>query len=298
MRTRLTLTVAIVAALGLLAGQVSATATVTITSPADGSTISRSASPQFSMAGTASFDTPSATTTRYFLRRAACGGSADPQMRLSTVSGTDGGTGCGYIGGWNLLGTADEPGFAMDFPASDGVPLTLDASRAITARIVASSYRGISGSPVGIAAGQATLTATLTGDGQVLGSQSVTQTIVPTTPQYTYDFSFQPAASLDKKDFTSLNLELTMRGPGVGHGYIEKSGASFVDVPAYTASFDRRVQVQVNNGSWTNATVNASLNGWNATLNTPGVGAHFIRARAVQGGAISSPVTQVLNVTA
>ena len=298
MRKKISLTITVLAVLGLFAAHVQAAPTVTITSPADGDTISRGANPTFTMAGGVSFDTPAPTTTRYFARRAACGGTADQNMRLSTTSGTDGGTGCGYIGGWNLLGTADEPGFAMDFPAENGVPLTLDAGRAIATRIIASSYQGIQNGPVGIAAGQATMTATLTADGQPLGSQSVTQTILPTTVNYTYDFSFTAPAGLDKRDFGSLSLRLTMRGPGFGHGYVVKSGASYVDLPTYTASFDRRVQTQVNSGPWVNATVGAELDGWSATINTPAAGSHFIRARAVQGGVTTAAVTQVLHVTA
>jgi len=298
MRKKISLTITVLAVLGLFAAHVQAAPTLTITSPEDAASISRAENPQFTMAGDVSFDTPEPTTTRYFLRRAACGGTAAQNMRLSTISGTDGGTGCGYIGGWNLLGTADEPGFAMDFPAEDGVPLTLDAGRAIATRIVASSYQGIQGGPVGIAAGQATMTATLTADGQPLGSQSVTQTILPTTVNYTYDFSFTAPAGLDTRDFGSLNLRLTMRGPGFGHGYVVKSGASYVDLPKYTASFDRRVQTQIDSGPWVNGTVGEELDDWSATVNTPGVGSHFIRARAVQGGVTSAAVTQVLHVTA
>lgn len=296
---------ATMAALLLAGAAIAAVPTVSITSPANGTTVSRSATPTLALAGGVSFDTPAPTSTRFFLRRAACGGTADPGMRLSITNGTDGGTGCGYIGGWNALGTADEEGFAMDFPAADGLPFTLDASRPLTARISMDSYRGIVGNPVAIAAGTANLKITVTGStasGSVaLGTQTLTKQVLPTTGLQTYDFSIPMPASQDKKDFTSLNLHMTMTGPGVGHGYVNHSGASYMDMPTYSASFDRRVQVAVDTGSFssTGITVAPDFSTWTGSITTPSAGfAHAIKARAIQGG-VTSAVTEIsVTVTA
>ena len=293
------------AAVALMAGSAVAAPAVSITSPADGSTVSRSQNPSLALAGAVSFDTPEADTSRFFLRRSACGGTVDQGMRLSRTSGTDGGTGCGYIGGWNLLGTADEPSFVMDFPAADGVPFTLDSSRQLTARISMDSYRGIVGNPVAITAGSATLRLTVSGDtatgSQTLGTQSITKQVLPTTGLQLYDFAITLPAGADKKDFTGLNVNLSMTGPGVGHGYVNHSGASFMDVPTYTASFDRKVQVRVNNASFssTGISVAGDLASWSGAIPTPVAGfTYAIQARAVQGAAISAPAEIAVTVTA
>jgi len=298
MRKKISLTITVLAVVGLFAAHVQAAPTVTITSPADGDTISRGANPTFTMAGDVSFDTPTPTSQKYFVRRATCSTAASDQMRLSIVQGTDSG-GCGTLGSitpLNEIGsTVGVVAPAVDiYPAVDGLPLTLDASRPVTGQITLSSFQP------GVEAGGGTVTIdiTLTGDSATIGTTSVSYTVLPTQPPVASTFSIQPPASLDKRDFGAITLSVRVRGVHAAHGYFSYNGASFVTLPTYSASFDRRVQTQVNSGPWVNATVGAELDDWSATVNTPGVGSHFIRARAVQGGVTSAAVTQVLHVTA
>ena len=85
--------------------------------------------PYTAVAGTASFAAATAETSRFYLRRDGCGTSND-NPHLSTTTGTDGGDGCGLVlnSVVGLGGDVDQGAF-VDFPATDGMPLALDASR-------------------------------------------------------------------------------------------------------------------------------------------------------------------------
>ena len=86
----LAVTAALVTGVAVAAGGPS----VTITSPGAGQKVSARHSTYVAVAGTASFATPAATTTRFYLRRDGCGTASD-NPHLSVTSGTDGGDGCG-----------------------------------------------------------------------------------------------------------------------------------------------------------------------------------------------------------
>src|SRR5438093_2406488 len=114
---------------GVAAG---ATSSVTITTPRPGQSISLKKNPYLAVAGAVQFAPTTPGSTTFYLRRDGCGTSND-NPHLSTTSGTDGGDGCGLI--FNAVvglgGDADQGAF-IDFPATDGMPLALDASRSIT----------------------------------------------------------------------------------------------------------------------------------------------------------------------
>src|SRR5213595_3465256 len=124
---------ALVAVVALTTGvSAAATSSVTITSPRAGQSISLKKNPYLAVAGTAAFAAATPGSTTFYLRRDGCGTSND-NPHLSVTSGTDGGDGCGLL--FNAVvglgGDADQGAF-IDFPATDGLPLALDASRAIT----------------------------------------------------------------------------------------------------------------------------------------------------------------------
>ena len=54
-----------------------------------------------------------------------------------------------------------------------------------------------------------------------IGTATATQTVTPASSRYTYEFSFKPAAALDKAVFTTLELETIMRGAMFGNSLIE-----------------------------------------------------------------------------
>src|SRR5438105_2518684 len=114
---------ALVAAL-TAAAALSASPSVTITTPKTSQKVSLRQNPYLAVAGTAAFADTSAGTTEFFLRRDGCGTSAD-NPHLSVTSGTDGGDGCGLI--FNAVvglgGDAAPQASFIDFPASDGPTL-------------------------------------------------------------------------------------------------------------------------------------------------------------------------------
>ncbi|HVM11554.1 MAG TPA: hypothetical protein VM638_03635 [Actinomycetota bacterium] len=286
---------ALAALLVLTAGSASAQPQLAITTPKDGTTVSRSESSSILVSGAVQFEVPTASTRRFYLRRNGCGLNQDNTIYLSVINATNGGNGCGYTGGWNLVGTVDESGFSDQYQAVDGIPFTLDASRPVAIRVRLSNYQGVSNNLVSLGAGFATLTATLSADGaagtQTLGSQAVTKTILPTQITYDYDFSFTLPPESEKKDYTGLSLDLSMTGPGVNHGWVMlNGGVSYVDLPIYTASFSRRVEIGVDSGSFsaTGVTLNLEQGTWSRTMSTPSVGSRVIKARAVQGSLISA----------
>src|SRR3954464_14489690 len=126
-------------------GALSATTSVTITTPKANQKVSQKQNPYLAVAGTATFADTTAGTTRFFLRRDGCGTSSD-NPHLSVTSGTDGGDGCGLI--FNAVtggGGGARPGAFIDFPASDGMPVSLDGTKAIAGQIA------LTGAQVGVA---------------------------------------------------------------------------------------------------------------------------------------------------
>lgn len=128
---------------------------------------------------------------------------------------------------------------AQSFETRDGVPLTLDATKAVTGEI--STYSGscidasIPCSPVGVGAGQATiditLTATVGGTETLLGEQSETFTVVPGGPN-TFDLDIELDDALNKKKFDSLKLMIYPHGVALFHSGVEmENPASFITVP-------------------------------------------------------------------
>src|SRR5687768_3406888 len=92
------LTRAVVAAAGavvLLAAAAQATPTIAITSPVDGTTLSR-ALETFTVSGTATFDASVPVTRKYYFRRDACGTAANANRRISVIAGAET-IGCGGL---------------------------------------------------------------------------------------------------------------------------------------------------------------------------------------------------------
>ena len=258
----------------------------TITAPTARQRLSAHRDPYLAVAGTAAFATPAAATTRFYLRRDACGTSSD-NPHLSVVSGTDAGDGCGltltsFVGAG---GTVDQ-GASVDYPSSDGMPLALDTSRAVTGTIDLESL-GVAG-PVAAGAGLLTVTVDLEaldrGAGVPVGSDSETVLLTPAQTDYPVPFSIRPNGALDQADLSGLDLRVHVSGPFVFSGFVGDSGKSWVDVPSFTASLSRSVEVSVDDPSFANA-VPARVSGtdWSVAIPTPAPGRHVVYARATQG---------------
>jgi hypothetical protein len=285
-RSLLALLVVLAVAIPTVAGAATAP-TISITSPAPGATISKAVSDTILVNGTATFDVPVAATRTFYLRRDACGGSAAQNTRLSTASGTDGGDGCG-----NLIGGASTA--TTNYPAENGLPLTVDTTKAAKVTIVVSSFTGLGG------VGNQQITATLTGRAgsttKTLGSGSQSILLTPGTDAYTYEITIpiaNPGAPI-----STLNLALAIGG-GFQHGHVNLNSASFVELPILDTG---RVDVSSDSSTFAaSKTAQAVLNGdgtWTAEIVTPSVGSRKIYARAVQGGLTTNATPVSITVIA
>src|SRR5579862_611863 len=282
MHVKSTLRRAIVSAAALLAaaGAAAAAATsspLTITTPRAGSSISLRHNPYLAVAGGVTFAPATPQTTRFYLRRDACGTSND-NPHLSTASGTDGGDGCGLIVNSvvGLGGTADQAAF-IDFPATDGMPLALDASREVSGVI------DIEGTAAGLSQVDVSLEALVGGQAVDIGSASESTVLDPTASDNRVPFTIQPAAGLAGADLQALDLRVHIQGPNIDAGFIGLSGKSYVDMPSFTASVNRSVAISVDDPSFAKA-IPARLDqtgtSWSLAIPTPAIGTHTIYAES------------------
>jgi hypothetical protein len=278
-------------ALVLLATVAGAAPTVTIASPANGATISRSASPTIDVTGTAAFDTPQPSQRKFYL-------NGNGGTHLSVVEGLD----CNPGTIVSLTPVADETAQAKNYDATSGVPFTLDASRAITGVVSLISYP--EGGGAGAGAGLTTVDISVSGDvigegNQLLGTTTVSYIATPLQGRYDTPWTIQPPTALDKKDFSSLRLSLTVRGRNLNHGWT-RCNSTNVTIPIFTGGFSRAVQVAVDGMPFTSTgvTLSSDQTSYTATLSTPTYGSHMIRVRAVQGGSPSTAANSSITVTA
>jgi hypothetical protein len=295
------LAAATVVCAALAAGIASAASgpSVTITSPKAGSKVALHNNPYLAVAGTATFATATAAATRFYLRRDGCGTSND-NPHLSVTSGADGGDGCGlalssFVGAG---GTVDQGAF-VDYPSTDGMPLTLDSSRAVTGTIDLESFRIVD--PLAAGTGLLTVSVDLEalyqGNGVDVGSDSEQVLVTPNQTDYPVAFTIQPNGALDQADLSGLDLRVHVEGPFVFSGFIGNSGKSWADVPSWSASTSQSVQVSVDDPSFANA-VAARISGtsWSVAVPTPAVGKHVVYARGTQGFDTGATASQSFSV--
>ena len=291
----LAVTAVLVAGVAAAAGGPSAT----ITSPTAGQKVSARHNSYVALAGTASFKTPAAAATRFYLRRDGCGTSND-NPHLSVTSGSDGGDGCGLVLTIVGVGGTADQGTFVDYPSTDGVPLTLDASQSVTGTIDLQSF-GITdplAAGIGLVTISVSLEALYQGNGVSVGADAENVLVTPTQTEYPVPFTIRPNGALDRADLSGLDLRVHVEGPYAFSGFIGNSGKSFTDVPAWSASFGRSVDVSVDDPTFANA-VPARLSGaaWSVAVPTPAVGAHTVYARAAQGFETGSTTSRSFTVT-
>ena len=290
-RTVLLVLAALAAALGAGAA-LSASPSVTITTPKTNQKVSLHQSPYTAVAGTANFAPATAGTTRFFLRRDGCGTSND-NPHLSVTSGTDAGDGCGLIVDQvGPAGDAAPQATFTDYPASDGMPLAFDGAQPVNGQI------SLTGAQVGLAEIDVTLEALVGGNAVELGTASASAVLDPTAASTPVPFTIQPNTSLDGSDVQALDLRVNIHGPNVYSGFVALSGASFVDLPTYAASTNKSVLVSVDDQTFANA-IPARLSGsnWSVAIPTPSVGKHTIYTESKQGYTTSAPTSVTVTVT-
>jgi hypothetical protein len=296
-RSALLVCVAVAVALTTVvaAGASSATTSVTITTPKTGSSISLRRTPYTAVAGTVAFSPATATTSRFYLRRDGCG-TANDNPHLSITSGTDGGDGCGvaYNAVVGLGGDVVQTAF-VDFPATDGMPLAFDASRAVSGVIA------LTGAQVGLAQVDVSLEALVNGEPVEIGSDNNASAVLdPTGNDTPIPFSITPSASLGGADIQALDLRVHIHGPNVYSGFVSLSGNSYADLGSYAASVNKAVQLSLDDSTFANA-VPARIEGsgasWSVAIPTPAVGTHTIYARSQQGFDTSATTSTTFKVT-
>jgi hypothetical protein len=290
-RTVLLVLAALAAALGAGAA-LSASPSVTITTPKTNQKVSLHQTPYTAVAGTAGFAATTAGSTRFYLRRDGCGTSND-NPHLSVTSGTDAGDGCGLVVDQvGPVGDAAPQATFTDYPASNGMPLAFDGAQPVNGQI------SLTGAQVGLAEVDVTLEALVGGNAVDLGSGSGSAVLDPTAASTPVPFTIQPNTSLDGLDVQALDLRVNIHGPNVYSGFVALSGASWVDVPSHAASTNTSVLVSVDDSTFANA-IPARLSGstWSVAIPTPNVGKHTIYAESKQGYTTSAPTSVTVTVT-
>lgn len=267
------------AAVLMMAGSALAEPALTVTSPTEGASVSRSATPALPVSGTAAFDTPVPEETVFYLRRSLCA-SGDDDARLSTeAGGSSEQSGCAFIlqpANEVLIAAGEEP-LSNNYATADGTPVTLDATQPITGSL---KMRG----GVGLVTTEVTLTA-VTSDKKTVTLGTGSHSYTGRLGSVTVPFQFTPPIGLDKVDLTSLNLQVLTRGVNAQSGSIDhRNGASRLTVPGYSTSFKPVVEFSLSSAFTGARKATLAPDGsWTGSLPTPAAGAHKLYVRAVQG---------------
>lgn len=270
----------------------SATTSVTITSPTTNQAVSLHKNPYLAVAGSATFADTSAGTTRFFLRRDACG-TLNDNPHLSTTSGTDGGNGCGLtVDTVGAVGCAGA-NVTTDYPANgDGMPLAYNGTQPINGQV------SLTGAQAGEAQVVVTLTALVGGQATTIGTATGTALLDPTAAYTPVPFTIDGNSALDGADLQDIDLNVKLCGPNVYSQFTELEGASYFDLPDYAASVNKSVSVSIDDPTFANA-VSARLAGssWSVAVPTPAVGTHTIYVQSHQGYDSSAVATTTFKVT-
>lgn len=292
-RSLLATLVALAVGIPAMAGAATAP-TVSITTPAGGSTFSRAFFETIPVSGTATFGEPVAADRSFFLRGEGCG--ATEEFWLSTESGTDGYDGCGIIGGLPLN---EAIGSAADFEARDGVPFQLDASKNVTGQIRAESWTGDGTPGVGLVEIDVTLNAQKANNQNVsLGTTTLSGTNTG-TDGINLPFNFDIADTLDHTAIKGLTISVLVRGANYNSSNLGLSGDSKFTVPVFDAG---RIDVSGDSSTFSAAkTAQAVLQAdgtWSVEVPIPSAGSRKIYARAVQAGVTTNATPVSIIVTA
>lgn len=171
-----------------------------------------------------------AQDVNYYLRAADC--SADV-YGLSIEDGAGDGTcGGGDNGAVNeVYAATGDPYVEQQWVAADGLPLMLDASKALKGTFYVTSWAGVSAGPATL---DVRVTATVAGEQVELGTASADYLVTPAQGTYEVVVEIKMPAELDKAQIEGLTLGTVSRGYAPLQGYYEmEDPASFLTVPAF-----------------------------------------------------------------
>lgn len=180
-----------------------------------------------------------------FLRGDACSAEA---MGLSLEDAVDADT-CAYVKGGILNdtvpdGTPGPLGAAawQTWPAFDGVPFKLDATKPVTGEIFTQGiFPLVSSDYPGLSAGNVRLSVRLVGESggeeKTIGEFTEEFLVKPGDGVHTTAVEITPDAALNGLDFTSLTLYTKIGGEAVGHTFYKLSEpSSYIKVPTLAAA--------------------------------------------------------------
>ena len=287
---------ATVAAVALLAGSASAAPQISIDSPAAGASISRSATPTLSISGLVSFDEPRQEARTLYLRRTQCANGNDDAHLSPVKPNSSQQSGCLFIAqpANEVYATLGEEPLSTTY-ATEDFSFTLDASKPITGNVrLTSGY--------GQGTTQIRLTAMAGNQEVLLGTDSKSYTVSGGATNVAW--SVQPPASEDKKLFSSISLNVLVRGVNVLHGAVDhRSGVSNFVLPTWNPTPSKKVEFALDSPTFPasavkTATLGADGLSWSGSVLTPAVGNHTLYARAVQGSAVTQATPVAFTVTA
>lgn len=168
-------------------------------------------------------------TSDLFVVRDACGGAdgVPPDTRLAFDLGLST-LGCGST----LAATG---GTVTQYPAKQGVPVTLDVSRPIHVAISTESFAGVAVGGIGDERIAFTLTGKRTGSSTTVtlgtGEKITSAADMLRKPAYTAEFDL-PLTPAKAGTYKSLNLELQVGGSQFS-GFVKHDGSSYVSLPVF-----------------------------------------------------------------
>jgi hypothetical protein len=172
------------------------------------------------------------------------------------------------------------------------MPLAYDGTQPINGQI------SLSGAQVGLAEVDVDLQALVGGNAVDLGSATGSALLDPTGSSTPVPFTIAPNTALDGADIQALDLRVTIHGPNVYSGFVALSGASYLNLPGYSASVNRSVEISVDDPTFANPTpARISGTNWSVAIPTPAVGKHTIYAESTQGYSTSAPASVTFSVT-
>jgi hypothetical protein len=180
---------------------------------------------------------------KFFLRRDDCAAD-DDNTHLSIVDGPDAGCWLSDAGvlydviGQVFTAAGEDADLSEPYPATDGVPFVLDASKPITGEIYlygGDCLQDPACSPVGISAGNAVFEvrvfATIDGEEKELGKFTDTFTTTPGS-DHTSTINIPVDSALNGKQVTDFRITAYHGGQAYGPGGISYDDpASFITVP-------------------------------------------------------------------
>ena len=295
MRKSLSAAIAVSAVLMLVATAAVAAPTVTIETPAEGAILAKTGVPSLVVGGEVTFEEPVQETQRQFLHLEECAQSpiAGNGRFLSPMDDVaDPDEPClSPVGRWTPVGAlASSTANETYQPRPEAEPVTVDASRPVEGRLTVRGYPvgpgdvGVANATIELQVGRSCV-----GSSQMVGTTTVEYTAMPGDGPTSIPFSITPDPASDRMDWR-LQLCVRITGPNALHGFTVYGGASYLDVPIWSASFNGQVELAIDGGNWSAQGVTLSeepneenLDEWTAELSWPAVGTHTLRARAVQG---------------